>query len=214
MAISGAGIVAPQPNLTNLTKWLKLVNPVARPVALGDRSSDRVNDRLETVGGTTYCHCQPSSRRSDQALGRQPPRPDNQVKAHFDAIRTERDQLELDISEAAFIWRELNSQLLGPREMQELHVAIERGRVLCRSALDELGEMIKSTDAKLRDLKTNDQVKKALVDLKDLRLDHSSRYQNILKQIKQWEAFVKATAESVQPRTEPVSKKKPGLRKR
>ena len=126
----------------------------------------------------------------------------------------ERDQLELDRSEAAFIWRELNSQLLGPREMQELNVAIERGRVLCRSALDELGEMIKSTDAKLRDLKTNDQVKKALVDLKGLKLDHTSEYQIIRKQVNQWEAFLKAATETTQPKSEPVTKKKSAMRKR
>ena len=150
----------------------------------------------------------------NQALGKQPPRPNVHDKEQFDAIRTQRDQLVLDRSKAEFIWKELRSQLLGPREMQELNVAIERGRVLCRSALDELGGMIKSTDAKLRDLKTNDQVKKALVDLKGLKLDHTSEYQIIRKQVNQWEAFVKSSAERTEPKTEPVTKKKSGMRKR
>ncbi|HEX3450929.1 MAG TPA: protein kinase [Isosphaeraceae bacterium] len=150
----------------------------------------------------------------NQELSKQPPRPDNQVKATFDAMRAERDQHELDRSAASFLWKELQGQLLGPREMYEINVAIERGRVSCRSALDELGELIKTTDAKIRGLKTNDQVKKALADLKDLRLDHSSGYQNTVKQIRQWDVFVKSTTERTEPKAEPVAKKKSSMPKR
>ena len=55
--------------------------------------------------------------------------------------------------------------------------------------------MIKSIEAKFGELKKSDEVQKALADARGVKFGHTSEYQNILKQVRQWEALLKATAE-------------------
>ena len=154
-------------------------------------------------------------RQLDMQLGARPARPNSDQIAFFDAIKQQRDALDQQRSEAATNLRILiRSQLPNPRQIHDLDIATDRGRASCKSAVDELGGMIKTIEAKFGDLKKNDEVQKALADAGGIKFIHTSEYQNILKQIKQWEAFVKATAERTEPKTEPVAKKKAGMRKR
>ena len=147
-------------------------------------------------------------------LRARPPRPNSDQIAFFDGIKQQRDMLDQQRSEAATELQTLRSQFPNPRQIHDLDIAIDRGRASCQSAVEELGAMIKSIDAKFGDLKKNDEVQKSLADAGGIKFAHTSEYQNILKQIKQWEAFVKSSAERTQPKAEPVTKKKSGMRKR
>jgi len=143
----------------------------------------------------------------NRQLGTRPGRANSQENAQFEDIRIQRDELARQRSDAAFLWNELRSQLPSPSASHELDVAIEHGRAFCRRALEELGEMIKSADAKLAELKKNDQVRNALADAEDRKLGHTPEYQNSVKQVMQWEAFVKSPAATMQSPAGPVAKK-------
>jgi hypothetical protein len=108
----------------------------------------------------------------------------------------------------------LKSQVPNPKQIHELDLALERGRSSCRRAVDGLGEMIKSIDAKLGELKKNEEAQQALANAGGTKFGHTSDYPNLVKQVKQWDAFLKAADQRIEPKTAPVSKKNSGTRKR
>ena len=147
-------------------------------------------------------------------LGARPARPNSDQIAFFNDIKQRRDSLVQQRSEAIAELQILKSQVPIPRQIHELDLAIGRGRMSCRSAVDGLGEMIKSIDAKFGELRKNDEVQQVLADVGGTKFAHTSDYSNLVKQVRQWDAFLKAADQRLEPKTEPVSKKNSGTRKR
>jgi serine/threonine protein kinase len=147
-------------------------------------------------------------------LGARPARPNSDQIAFFDDIKQRRDMLGQERSQAIAELQILRSQIPIPRQIHELDLASQRGRASCRRAVDGLGEMIKSIDAKFGELKKNDELQQALADAGGTKFAHASDYPNLVKQVKQWDAFLKAVDQRMETKTEPVSKKNSGMRKR
>jgi serine/threonine protein kinase len=155
-----------------------------------------------------------SIRAFNQQLGARPARPNSDQIAFFDEIKQQRDVLEQQRSEAITESQLLRNQLHNAGSIRDLDSAIQHGGASCRSAVAELGAMIRSIELKFGELKKDGEVQRALADAGGVKLAHTSEYQNIVKQIKQWEALVKSTTERIETKTEPVLKKNAGMRKR
>jgi hypothetical protein len=149
-----------------------------------------------------------------RGLGQRPARPNNVEKDFYDGIKEQLDAFDEQRNLNLLRVKQLRSQLPAPSERNAIDVAIARDRDWCRSALEDLVAKIKSADAKFENLKKDDQVRKALDRIGTTKIDHMPGYENAPRQIKQWEAFLKSTTAKMEPKTEPVSKKSPGMRQR
>jgi hypothetical protein len=147
-------------------------------------------------------------------LGQRPARPNNVEKDFYDGIKEQLDAFDEQRNLNLLRVKQLRSQLPAPSERNAIDVAIARDRDWCRSALEDLVAKIKSADAKFENLKKDDRVRKALDRIGTTKIDHMPGYENAPRQIKQWEAFLKSTTAKMEPKTEPVSKKSPGMRQR
>ena len=145
----------------------------------------------------------------DRELRQRPPRPNSDQTAIIDSLTNRRDTLDGERNLAITNSRLLKSQFPNPKQqIRELEVEIDRGRALCRSALDDLDRVIRSTEAKFSDLTKNDEIRTALAKIGSVKLGHIPEYQNMIKWSNYWERFMTLTIEPPSPNANSAAKKK------
>ncbi len=124
-------------------------------------------------------------------LDHRSPQSDSQQIARFDDIQNRYEQLRkqrnLDDRDA----KRIESDLSVLDDINTLDANIERGRKLCRSALDDLGRIIEATDKKYAELKANVAVQSALAQAGSRKLEPSLIYRRIVAWKVQAEGYLK-----------------------
>jgi uncharacterized protein with PIN domain len=120
-------------------------------------------------------------------LERTPAHPNNVERDYYESVRIERDARRNDRNEAVADLRRIRNQATGERARPDLEAQIQRRHQTCIPIVQELLELVDSTDAKYAELANNRQVRDAFAEFgrtakAGLKVGPSPQYGTMVKQ--------------------------------